>query len=47
MTWTNPTLSLGFIVALVVLIGAIMLKVLVGFPTEWLLTIAALCAIRL
>lgn len=47
MTWTNPTLSLGFIVALVVLITAIMLKVLVGFPTEWMLAIAAICAVRL
>ncbi len=47
MTWTNPTFSLGTIVALVILIGVVMLKVLVGFPTEWMLAIAAICAVRL
>lgn len=47
MTWTNPTLSLGFIVALVVLILDVLLKVmgLIDMPAAML--IAAVCAWRL
>lgn len=47
MNWTNPTLSLGFVVALVVLILDVLLKMmgLIDLPVAML--IAAVCAVRL
>jgi hypothetical protein len=47
VTWTTPTLSLGFIVALVILILDVLLKMmgLIDLPTAML--IAAVCAVRL
>ena len=47
MTWTNPTFSVGTIVALVVLIAAALLAFMGQLSKEWLLAIAALCAVRL
>lgn len=45
--WKAPTFSIGWLIALVVLIAAVMLGVMDLLPKEWVLAIAALCAIRL
>lgn len=47
MTWTNPTISLGFIIALVVLIATALLGFMGQLPKEVVLLIAAVCAVRL
>lgn len=47
MTWTNPTISLGFIIALVVLILDVLLKVMGLIEIDVAMVIAAICAMRL
>ena len=47
MTWTNPTFSVGWIVALVVLLFALIFGFMGLLPKEVVLLTCAVCAIRL
>ena len=47
MTWVSPTFSLGFFVALIVAILAVLLFALGRLPLEWTLATCAACSIRL
>jgi hypothetical protein len=47
MTWTAPVFSVGWIVALVVLIAALMLGFMGILPKEVVLLICAVAAVRL
>ena len=47
MAWTAPAFSVGWIVALIVLIAALMLGFMGLLPKEMVLVIAAICAVRL
>jgi len=47
MAWTNPNLSLGFVVALIVLILDCILKALGMIDLNTAMTVAAICAWRL
>lgn len=47
MTWTAPAFSVGWIVALIVLIAALMLGFMGLLPKEMVLVIAAICSVRL
>ena len=47
MTWTGPTLSLGFAVALIVAIVAIIMGFMGMLPKEVVMLILAVCAVRL
>jgi hypothetical protein len=47
MTWTNPTLSLGFVVALVVLLLDCILKAMGLIELPEAMLIAAVAAVRL
>lgn len=47
MTWTWPTLGVSWICALVILIAALLLGFLGELPREWVLLVAAVCAVRL
>lgn len=47
MTWTAPVFSVGWIVALIVLIAALMLGFMGLLPKEVVLVAAAICAVRL
>lgn len=47
MTFAEAKPWLGWIIALVIFLTVVILKVTVGFPLEWALAIAAICAVRL
>ena len=47
MTWTNPSLSLGWIVALIVLIVDVILKLMGMIDLTAAMVIAAIAAVRL
>jgi len=47
MAWTNPTLSLGWIIALIVLILDCILKAMGMIELGTAMTVAAICAWRL
>lgn len=47
MTWTNPSFSLGTIVAVVVLVAACILGFMGMLEPVPMLLIAAVCAVRL
>lgn len=47
MTWTNPTISVGWIVALVVLVADVLLKTMGLIDMPPFLLIAAVTAVRL
>lgn len=47
MSWAGPVVSLGFLVALVVIILAVVLFALGRLSLEWALAICAVCAVRL
>jgi hypothetical protein len=47
MVWTNPTLSVGWLIALVVLILDVLLKVMGLIEIGEAMVIAAICAVRL
>ncbi len=47
MTWTSPVFSVGWIVALIVLIAALMLGFMSLLPKEVVLLVCAVCAVRL
>lgn len=47
VTWTNPTIGVGWIVALVIAILAGLLWGLGQIPKEWAMGIIAICAVRL
>lgn len=45
--WKSPVFSIGWLVALVAMIAALLLGFLDLLPKEWVLAIVALCAVRL
>jgi hypothetical protein len=45
--WKSPVFSVGWIVALVVMIATLLLGFMDVMPKEWMLAIVALCAVRL
>ena len=47
MTWTAPTYSLGFVVALVIFLVSIILAALGQLDKQAALLICAVCAVRL
>lgn len=47
MSWAGPVFSLGFLVALIVAILAVLLFALGRMSLEWTLAICAVCAVRL
>lgn len=47
ITWTNPSVGVGFIIALVVLIMAMILGFLKLMDLPMVLVVAAICAVRL
>lgn len=47
MTWTAPVFSVGWIVALIAMIAALMLGFMGLLPKEWVLAICAIAAVRL
>lgn len=47
MTWTAPVFSVGWAVALIVLIAALMLGFMGILPKEVVLLTCAVCAVRL
>lgn len=47
LSWTNPTFSVGWIIALIVLLIAVIFGFMGLLPKEVVLLIAAVCAVRL
>lgn len=47
MQFSAPAIGLGWIVALVVLVAVLIFGVIGALSKEWVLVIAAICAIRL
>jgi hypothetical protein len=45
--WKAPVFSVGWLVALVVMIATLLLGFMDLMPKEWMLAIVALCAVRL
>jgi len=43
----GDTISIGWLIALIVLIATILLSFTTGLPREWALLIVAVCAMRL
>ncbi len=47
ITWTNPTIGIGWIIALVVLLVTLIFWAMGLLPKEVALPICAICAVRL
>lgn len=45
--WKAPVFSIGWLAAFVILIAALMLGFMSMLPKEWVLAVAAICAVRL